>query len=69
MVSSAFGVFAAGLRLVASSRGRASKTRMVALIPMNPEVVVVLGFGGGLVGGLATKLGILIGDLGYLMEG
>ena len=67
MGSAAFDAFAAGIRIVASSRGRASITGVVAFIPMNPAVVVVLGFGSGLVGGLETKLGILIGDLGYLL--
>ena len=57
------------MRLVASSRGGASKTRVVAFIPMIPEVVVVLGFRSGMVGGFSTKLGILIGELGYLLEG
>ena len=67
--STAFGVFSTRIRLVASSGGRAYKTRVVAFIPMSPAVVVVLGFGSGLVGGLATKLGILIVELGYLLEG
>ena len=31
--------------------------------------MVVLGFGSGLVGYLVTKIGILIGELGYLLEG
>ena len=61
LVSDTFGVFSSGLRLVASSRGRASKTRGVAFISMVPAVMGVRGFGSGLVGFLATKLGILIG--------
>ena len=61
MVSAAFGVFAGGLRLVASSRGRAFKTRVVAFISMSPAVMGVCGFGSRLFGCLATKLGILIG--------
>ena len=36
---------------------------------MSPAVMVVLGFGSGLVGYLVTKTGILIGELGYLLEG
>ena len=66
MGSTAFGVFAGGLRLVTSSRGRAFKTRVVAFISMSPAVMGVCGFGSGLVGCLATKLIILIGELGYL---
>ena len=69
MVSAAFGVFADGLRLVARSRGRAFKTRVVVFISVIPAVMGVCGFGIGLVGFLATKLGILIGELGYLLEG
>ena len=61
MGSDAFGVFTGGLRLVASSRGRASMDRLVAFVS-------VCGFGSGLVGCLVTKLGILIGELGCLLE-
>ena len=69
LVSAAFGVFYAGLRLVVSSRVRAFKTRVVAFISMIPAVMIVLGFGSGTVGCLATKLRIVIGELGYLLEG
>ena len=69
MVSAAFGIFAAGLRLVAISRGRTFKTRVVTFISMSPAVMGVRGFGSGMGGFLATKLGILIGVLGYLLEG
>ena len=69
MGSAASGVFAAELRLVAISRGRASKTRVVAFISMSPAVMGVCGFGSRLVGFLVTKLVILIGELGYLLEG
>ena len=69
MGSAASGVFAAELRLVTISRGRASKTRVVAFISMSPAVMGVCGFGSKLVGCLATKLRILIGELGYLLEG
>ena len=68
MDSYAFGVFAGGLRLVASSRGRAFKTRVVAFISTSLAVMGVHGFGSGLVGCVATKLGIMIGELGYLLE-
>ena len=61
MGSDAFGVFTGGLRLVASSRGRESMDRLVAFVS-------VCGFGSGLVGCLVTKLGILIGELGCLLE-
>ena len=67
--SSAFGVFAGGLKLVARSRGRANMTRVVTFVSMRPAVMSVHGFGSGLVGCLATKLRILIGELGYLLEG
>ena len=43
-------------------------TRLVAFLFMCPAVMSVRGFGSGLVGCLATKLGILIGELGYLLE-
>ena len=69
MGSAAFGVFYGGLSLVVSSRVRASKTRVVAFVSMIPVVMGVRGFGSGLVGCLVTKLGILIGELGYLLEG
>ena len=69
MGSAAFGVFSAGLRLMASSRGRAFKTRVVAFISVSPAVMGVRGFGSGLVGFLTKKLVILIGELGYLLEG
>ena len=69
MGSAAFGVFADGLRIVSSSRGRAFKTWVVAFISVSPVVMGVHRFGSGLVGFLATKLGILIGELGYLLEG
>ena len=69
MGSAAVGVFDGGLRLVVSSRCRASKNRVVAFICMSPAVMGVCRFVSGLVGCLATKLGILIGDLGYLLEG
>ena len=73
MGSSAFGVFADGLRLVASYRGRASTTRVVAFVSIRPAVISVRGFASGIefwmVGCLATKIGILIGELGYLLEG
>ena len=69
MGSAAFGVFSAGLRLVASSRGREFKTRVVTFISVSPAVMGVRGFGSGLVGFLATKIGILIGELGYLLKG
>ena len=69
MGSAVFGVFAAGLRLVAISRGRAYKTRVVAFIYTSPSVMSVRAFGRRLVGCLAMKLGILIGELGYLLEG
>ena len=65
----AFGVSAGGLRLVTSSRGRASMNRVVAFVYMRPAVMSVRGFGSGLVGSLATKLGIMIGELGYLLDG
>ena len=68
MDSSVFGVFAGGLRLVSSSRGRAFKTRVVAFISTSLAVMGVHGFGSGLVGCVATKLGIMIGELGYLLE-
>ena len=64
LVSAAFGVSAGGLRLVASSRGRASKNEVVAFVFMIPAVMSVRGFGSGiefgLVGCLATKFGILV---------
>ena len=56
MGSSAFGVFADGLRLVASYRGRASTTRVVAFVSIRPAVMSVRGFGSRLVGFLTTKL-------------
>ena len=61
---SAFGVSSGGLSLVSGSRGRASMTRVVAFVSMRPVVMSVRGFGSGLVGCLATKLGILIVELG-----
>ena len=67
MGSAAFGVFSGGLRLVTIPRGRTSMTSVVAFLSMCPEVMFVQGFGRGLVGCLATKLGILIGELGYLL--
>ena len=70
--SAAFGVSAGGLRILASSRDRTSKTRVVEFVSMIPAVTSVRGFGSGiefgLVGCLAKKLGILIGELGYLLE-
>ena len=69
MGSVAFGVFAGGLRIVARSRGRVSMTRVVAFVSIHPAVMSVCGFGSGMVGFLATKLGILIRELGYLLEG
>ena len=69
MGSATFGFFSAGLSLVASSRGRALKTRVVAFISMSPAIMGVRGFGSGLVGFLATKLGICIGEIAYLLEG
>ena len=69
MGSAAFGIFASGLRIVVSYRGRAFKTRVVAFISMSPAVMGVCGFGSRLVGFLVTKLVILIGELGYLLEG
>ena len=60
MVSAAFGVFASGLRLVDSSRGRESITRVVAFVSMRPAIMSVLNLGINLVGCLATNLGILI---------
>ena len=69
MGSDSFSVFAAGLRLVVSSIVRTFKTRGVTFIFMSPAVMGVCGFGSGLVGFLATNLGIWIGELGYLLEG
>ena len=67
--SAAFGFFSGGLSLVASSRGRASMTRVVAFVSMHPAVMSVCGFGSGLVGCLTRKLGVLIVKLCYILEG
>ena len=64
--SATFGFFACGLRLMASSRGRASVTRVVAFVSMPPALMSVCEFGSGLVGCLATKLRILVGYIGYI---
>ena len=69
MVSSDFGVFAGGLRFVARTRARASMNRVVVFVSMRPAVMFVCGFGRGLVGCLAKKLGILIEELVCLLEG
>ena len=69
MGSAAFGVFAGGISILVRSRGRAGMNRVVAFVSMRPEVMYFCGFGSGLVGCLVTKLVILIGDLGYLLEG
>ena len=53
---------------MASPRGRASLTRVVACLSMRPALMFLCGFERGMVGCLATKLGIIIGDLGYLLE-
>ena len=48
-------------------------TRVVAFVSMRPVLIYVRGFASGIefgmVGCLATKIGILIGELGYLLEG